>query len=198
MKLYPALLSMQNLFILICFCPPSCGHMFSDSSSMLELIQTILQPLIFNNAFRTRYQRLGYDITIHPLVKLLVDVAFPEQEREYNIKTAMLTTHYRQPQHQLPEFVLGRPRQVQATCIGNMEKAKKIKNDSIISMETDGCYGIKSNSGGTHTQLIFAMVFAHAKVLLYNKYLANSCLQHFHNQIGAGMISPNLSPTVSI
>ena len=26
-----------------CFCPSSCGHMFSDSNSMLELIQTILQ-----------------------------------------------------------------------------------------------------------------------------------------------------------
>ena len=79
----------------------------------------------FNNVFRTRYQRLRYDTTIHSLVKLLVDVVFPEQEREYNIKTAMLTTHYRQPRHQLPEFLLGRPRQVQATCIGNMEKAKK-------------------------------------------------------------------------
>ena len=32
-----------------------------------------------------------------------------------------------------------------------MEKAKEIKNDNIISMETDGCYEIKSNSGGTHT-----------------------------------------------
>ena len=63
----------------------------------------------------------------------------------------MLTTHYRQPRHQLPEFLLGRPRQVQATCIGNMEKAKKIKNDSIISMATDDCYEIKSKSGGTHT-----------------------------------------------
>ena len=105
----------------------------------------------FNNVFRTRYQRLRYDTTIHSLVKLLVDVVFPEQEREYNIKTAMLTTHYRQPRHQLPEFLLGRPRQVQATCIGNMEKAKEIKNDSIISMATDGCYEIKSKSGGTHT-----------------------------------------------
>ena len=63
----------------------------------------------------------------------------------------MLTTHYRQPRHQLPEFLLGRPRQVQAICISNMEKAKEIKNDNIISMETDGCYKIKSNSGGTHT-----------------------------------------------
>ena len=36
MKLHPALLTMF-LFILTCFCPPSCGHIFSDSSSMLEL-----------------------------------------------------------------------------------------------------------------------------------------------------------------
>ena len=63
----------------------------------------------------------------------------------------MLTTHYWQPRHQLPEFLLGRPHQVQATCIGNMEKAKEIKTDSIISMATDGCYEIKSKSGGTHT-----------------------------------------------
>ena len=146
MKLYPALLSMQNLFILTCFCPPSCGHSFSDSSFMLELIQTILQ------------------------------------ERQNNIKTAMIITHYRQPRHQLPEFLLGTPRQVQATCIGNMEKAKEIKNDSIIFMETDGCYGIKCNSCGTHTVDICNGACT-CKVLLYNRYLANTCLQCFHNQI---------------
>ena len=49
----------------------------------------------FNNVFRTRYQQLRYDTTIHSLVKLLVDVVYPEQEREYNIKSAQLTTQYR-------------------------------------------------------------------------------------------------------
>ena len=141
MKLYPALLSMQNLFILTCFCPPSCGHMISDSSSMLELIKTILQSHSTMSFVPTISD--CYDTTIHSLVKLLVDVVFPEQEQEYNIKTAMLTTHYRQPRHQLPEFLPGRPCLVQATCIGNI--------DSIIFMETDGCYGMISNSGGTHT-----------------------------------------------
>ena len=87
----------------------------------------------------------------------------------------MLSTHYRQPQHQLPEFLLGRPRQVQATCIGNMEKAKEIKNDSIISMATDGCYEIKSKSGGTHTVDICNGVCT-CKILLYSRYLANTCL----------------------
>lgn len=31
-----------------------------------------------------------------------------------------------------------------------------------------------------HTQLIFVTVFAHAKVLLCNRYLANTCLRFFH------------------
>ena len=130
---------MWNLFTLVCFCLPSCGHMFSDSNSMLGLIQTILQS--HSTMSCTRYKRLCYDTTIHSLVKLLV---FTEQEREYNIKTGMLITHYRQPRHQLPEFLLGRPRLVQATCIKNRRMQRKSK---ITSMETDGCYEIKSNSG---------------------------------------------------
>ena len=40
-KLYPY--TTRNSFNLVCFCPSSCGHMFSDSNSMLGLIQTILQ-----------------------------------------------------------------------------------------------------------------------------------------------------------
>ena len=47
-----------------------------------------------------------------------------------------------------------------------------------------------------HTQLTFAMVLAHAKVLFYSRYLAKTCLQCFQPQIGAGKISPNHSPTV--
>ena len=105
----------------------------------------------FNNVFRTRYQHLRYDTTIHSLVKLLVDVVYPEQEREYNIKSAQLTTQYRQPRHELPEFLLGRPHQIQATCISNMEKAREIKQDDITSMEGDGCYEVKSNQSGAHT-----------------------------------------------
>ena len=151
----------------------------------------------FNNVFRTRYQQLRYDTTIHSLVKLLVDVVFPEQERKYNIKTAMLTTHYRQPRHQLPEFLLGRPHQVQATCISNMEKAKEIKMTTLSPWRL--MVATKSNlTVVVHTQLIFVTVFAHAKVLLCNRYLANTCLRFFHNQIGVGMISPNLLLTVSI
>ena len=32
-----------KICLIWCFCPSSCGHMFSDSNSMLELIQMILQ-----------------------------------------------------------------------------------------------------------------------------------------------------------
>ena len=72
-------------------------------------------------------------------MKLLVDVVYPEQEREYNIKSAQLTAQYRQPRHELPDFLLGRPRQIQATCISNMDKAREIKQDDITSKEDDGC-----------------------------------------------------------
>ena len=176
----------------MCFCPSSCGHVFRQQ--LHAGIDTDNFTEAFNNVFHNHYQRLHYDRTIHSVVKLLANVVFPEQEQEYNIKTAMLTTHYRQPQHQLPEFLLGRPRQVQANCISNMEKAKEIKNDNIRLM-----VATKSNlTVVVHTQLIFVTVFAHAKVLFCDRYLANTCLRFFHNQIGAGMISPNLLPTVSI
>ena len=85
------------------------------------------------------------------MVKLLVDVVHPEHEREQNIKSAQLTIQYRQPPHELPEFLFERPRLVQATCFSNMEKAKEIKQDSVTSMGADGCYKNKSYLSVTHT-----------------------------------------------
>ena len=105
------------------------------------------------------------------------------------------TTHYRQPRHQLSEFLLGRSRQGSSHLYGQHGESRG--NQIWSSMATDDCYAIKSNSGGIHTVDIL-VVFAHAKVLLYNRCLANTCFQCFHNQIGAEIISPNLSPTVSI
>ena len=125
--------------------------MFSNSSSMLGLIQTVLQSHLTMSFVPTT---LWHNNSLTGKVTSWCSLSWARTRIQHQNSSAYhlpLQTSYQQQCSPLPEFLLGRPRQVQATCISNMDKAKEIKNDSIISMETDGCYEIKFNSGGTYS-----------------------------------------------
>ena len=89
----------------------------------------------FNNVFRTRYNALRPDTTLVSLVQLLIKVVFPEQEKEYFVKTAQCSTNYRKPRYPIPTFLLDRPHHIQEQCILHLEAAKRIPHEHTQNVD---------------------------------------------------------------
>lgn len=104
----------------------------------------------FNHALRSRYLHLQQDKTVSAFVKVLVDIVFTEQEREYVVATTQQTTCYRLPRYSLPEYLQNRPRQVQAACLLNMERANEMSKNDITEVE-EGTYNVKGPGSKEYT-----------------------------------------------
>lgn len=104
----------------------------------------------FNHALRSRYLHLQQDKTVSALVKVLVDVVFKEQEREYVIAITQQTASYRIPRYDVPEYLRNRPRPVQAACLLNMERAKEINREDVTEVE-EGVFKVKMPNAKTYT-----------------------------------------------
>jgi len=80
----------------------------------------------FNNVLKNHYLTLRHDKSIFSLAKILLLCIFPDQEREYAVLTAKQSSLHRVPRNDIPEFLTNRPFEVQASCIANMERSKKV------------------------------------------------------------------------
>ena len=102
----------------------------------------------FNNVLRRRYLPLRHDTTIHALVKILVEVAFPEQETRYIQATIKRTGAYRKPRYEIPCFLQDRPESVQSLCLLNIQRGTSIPSSYIIQQDppSSGKFKLKKTS----------------------------------------------------
>ena len=104
----------------------------------------------FNHTLRTRYLPLQQDKTVSAFVKVLTEIVFEEQEREYVKATAQQSTSYRRPRYHLPENLQNRPRSVQAAILLNMERANEINRENITEIH-EGKYCIQNANSKEYT-----------------------------------------------
>ena len=104
----------------------------------------------FNHTLRTRYLPLQQDKTVSAFAKVLIDIVFEEQQREYVIATAHQSTSYRLPRYHLPENLKNRPRSVQATILLNMERADEITRENITEIK-EGTYCVRHANSKEYT-----------------------------------------------
>ena len=102
----------------------------------------------FNNVLRRRYLPLRHDTTIHALVQILVEVAFPEQETRYIQATIKRTGAYRKPRYEIPCFLQDRPESVQSLCLLNIQRGTSIPSSYIIQQDppSSGKFKLKKTS----------------------------------------------------
>lgn len=89
----------------------------------------------FNNVLRRRYLPLRHDTTIHALVQILIEVAFPEQETRYVQATIKRTGAYRKPRYDIPYFLKDRPESVQSLCLLNIQRGISIPKSYITQQD---------------------------------------------------------------
>ena len=110
----------------------------------------------FNSSLR-KYLLLRHDKSVHSLVKILLSVVFPEQEREYLELNIRQSEQYRKPINStVPPYLLNRPQEVRAACLKNTEKAKLIESSRLKEFSNQpGTYTV-TTSGGSYESSISA------------------------------------------
>ena len=128
----------------------------------------------FNNV---RYLPLRHDTTIHALVQVLLEVAFPEQEIRYIQATIKQTGAYRKPRYEIPPFLQDRPQSIKGVDPFLL----------VISPNRNHFHQVNSNSREhavkemTHGKLTYVMV--HARAHPFNLHIFHAStfaiLQHY-------------------
>ena len=97
----------------------------------------------FNHTLRSRYLQLRQDTSVTDLCEVLLNIVFPEQQKEYTIAVAQQTEGYRRPRYEIPGYLIDRPRNVQSACLANISKAKQFAS-SDITTDGNGVFTLKS------------------------------------------------------
>ncbi|XP_065891799.1 uncharacterized protein [Dysidea avara] len=97
----------------------------------------------FNHTLRSRYLQLRQDTSVTDLCEVLLNIVFPEQQKEYTIAVAQQTEGYRRPWYEIPGYLIDRPRNLQSACLANISKAKQFAS-SDITTDGNGVFTLKS------------------------------------------------------
>ena len=102
----------------------------------------------FNNVMRSRYLQHRADTTVYSLLQVLIDVAFPEQTKEYITCLTQATTSYRTPRYAIPEFLHNRPPKVQAEVLRQISLSERYQVTDITD-EGNGTYTVSDDKFNT-------------------------------------------------
>lgn len=108
----------------------------------------------FNSSLR-KYLLLRHDKSVYSLVKILVSLVFPEQEREYIELNIRQSEQYRKRTPEtMPPYLQNRPQEVRAACMQSIEKAKQIEASCLQDSNTAlGTYTVKTTGGCYETNI---------------------------------------------
>ena len=97
----------------------------------------------FNHTLRSQYLQLRQDTSVTDLCEVLLNIVFPEQQKEYTIAVTQQTEGYRKPWYEIPGYLIDCPRNVQSACFANISKAKQFAS-SDITTDGNGVFTLKS------------------------------------------------------
>ena len=101
---------------------------------------------------RRRYLPLRHDTTIHALVQVLIEVAFPEQETRYVQATIKQTGAYRKPRYDIPCFLQDRPESVQSLCLLNIQRGTSIPASYITQLDPTSSGKFELKKTNSHSE----------------------------------------------
>ena len=145
---------------------------------------------------RRRYLPLPHNTTIHALVQVLLEVAFPEQETRYVQATIKRTGAYRKPRYDIPCFLQDRPESIQSLCLLNIQRGMSIPRSYITQEDTpsSGKFKLKKTNSSSEDDSKWEVDICNGTCTCHPSYqymfLASTCLLYFittHN--GAGITS---------